>query len=156
MLCLSYQCYGSSKLFKEFDDWYIDAKRLTGDSFSQVAPQVEKKPSSQLQLLEKPLLSHPAISFHYVSELETQLLYRWVESPALEVVAILCRQRSHSINASLVVAARKEKCKDPAALRDQWPRTNSEAGDYSRPLSRKTPQEADQLYSFLIEQLSVR
>lgn len=157
MLCLSYQCYALSKLFKEYDDWYIDAKRLvgeTGDSFSQVAPQVEKKPSSQLA--EKPLLSHPAISFHYVSELETQLLYRWVESPALEVAETLCRQRSRSIDASLIVAARKEKCGDPAALRDQWPRTNSEAGDYSRPLSRRSPQEADQLYSFLIEQLSVR
>lgn len=114
---------------------------------------MEKK-SSQLSLL---LLSHPVISFHYVSELETELLYRWVEAPALEVAETqYCRQqqRSSSINASLIVAARRERCGSPAVLRELWPRTNSEAGDYSRPLSHKSPQEADQLYSFLIEQLS--
>lgn len=142
--------HASSKLFQEYDDWYIDAKRLTGN------PVVKQKQSSSQPLDELLLLSHPVISFHYVSELETQLLYRWVESPALEVAETHCRQRSSSINASLVVAARKERCGSPAALRDQWPRTHSEAGDYSRLLSRRSPQEADQLYSFLIEQLSVR
>lgn len=143
--------HASSKLFQEYDDWYIDAKRLTGN------PVVKQKQSSSQPLDELLLLSHPVISFHYVSELETQLLYRWVESPALEVAETYCRRlRSSSINASLVVAARKERCGSPAALRDQWPRTHSEAGDYSRLLSRRSPQEADQLYSFLIEQLSVR
>jgi len=140
------------KLFEEYDDWYIDAKKLVGASRTaslSETPLPEEKQST-LQLL-----AHPAISFHYVSELEMQLLYRWVEAPALEVSVTHCRLRLSSINVSLVIAARKDRCGSPAMLRDQWPQTNSEAGDYSRPLSRRSAQEAGQLYTFLIEQLAV-
>lgn len=78
-LCTTLQIFG------EYDEWYAEAKQLisssVGNSTAADAQRVQLKP---------PTLARDVISFHYVSTVESQLLYRILNAQ------LQTEQNSHS------------------------------------------------------------
>lgn len=112
-----FNIYGTVRsLTGEYDNWYVESKlnlspgKLTLGGF-----------------ISKPLLPmSDMVSFHYVSEMESLLLYR-----------ILSNKIKINID----------------ELKSMWPKNNTEVGHYSRKI--KTDEEANNVFNFLVKKIII-
>jgi hypothetical protein len=84
-----------------------------------------------LRLGPKSCIPHNVVSFHYVSQKESLLLFQYLNK----------QNNSSNIPSS------------PGALAQIWPNTNSEVGHYSRPI--KSQAEAQILYNTIFNTMRV-
>jgi hypothetical protein len=113
-----FNIYGSVRtLSGEYDNWYVESKL-------KLSPG---KLATSGGFISKPLLPmSDMVSFHYVSQIESLLLYQIL---------------SNKININL------------DEMKSLWPTNNTDVGHYSRKI--KTDKEAWNLYNFLMEKIVI-
>jgi len=118
----------------DLDEWYHDAKMLA-----------EKGSNSTYDISA---LARDTVSFHYVSETESRLLYQLLQDPT-------SHDSDHNISPICVnnnsEAHLKKPCTSQRDLRRLWPQTDAEAGCYSRHISKgkRGDEEAALLFNYL-------
>lgn len=145
-------------LLSDFDAWYVDAKR-PAEAISAAASKpgqgVTGGADGNLSVLAKDV-----VSFHYVSETESRLLYELLSPAArgmpgtdtqgLRHLKPICRsQRApRSIRSSPNTTL---ECSTAREIHALWPATDKAAGHYSRALSRGPTSfhEAELLFEYL-------
>lgn len=118
----------------DFDEWYRDAKTLA-----------ERDTNSSYDISA---LARDAVSFHYVSETESRLLYQLLSDPASHDVGGNIPPICMSNNKQ---APLKTPCTTQYDLQRLWPQTDAEAGHYSRHISKgdRGDKEAALLFDYL-------
>lgn len=120
----------------DFDDWYIEAKLDLASGYVRKS----RADSSIDQIVPfQPILAVAPISFHYVSQAESHLLYSILLNSS---TATTTTGTTSSKWASAGAAVRSGK-----ELLAAWPSTDSSVGHYSRKL--KMIDEADLLFKYL-------
>jgi hypothetical protein len=96
------------------------------------------------------------ISFHYVSEVEAQLLFDLLNNKASVNTSEVDRIRQHLLPICRAAGSNLEgsltrECSTVREIHALWPATDQEAGHYSRPLSKGPASfhEAELLYDYL-------
>ena len=152
-----------TQILNDFDDWYYDCKR-----------SIEEFTSSSIVRTISPTVRtmspvvRDVISFHYISEMEAQLLYELIS--LLPVGEAVSRTVQPLCSASLVsntpgytvrkdhstsqVSSRSDhNCTTVTDLRRLWPRSGGgmQAGPYARPVAEgvEGEKEVTALYSYL-------
>ncbi len=139
----------------DFDSWYVDAKKLAEDNVIATSSHSNNNNTHSIFALAK-----DTVSFHYVSEAESLLLYQLlgpVDAIPASPVHPLCLE-SHRGWKNFWTSLETDEpqvtqCSTWRDLMQVWPRTQEEAGDFSRPLSPgyKGVEQAGDLYKFLSE-----
>lgn len=116
------------QLLADFDSWYVDAKELAETT------------SPANTTLSVAALSTTPVSFHYVSEVESQLLYQFFKH--------LCTRNTHiTHNATIpgvgIAPSSSPRFSSWQELHQTWPRTDEQAGHYSRHLAAGDKGEAE-------------
>lgn len=135
-----YYMYVCVQLHGDVDGWYTECK------LDLPPGSLERAKKSILSRTPVPVpvpvqIAPDLISFHYVSERESTLLYQILHSK---------RQQQQSARGSY---PGHDEYITPDELYEAWPRTSSEVGHYSRPMRNKD--EATRLHNALYDHIHV-